>query len=1078
MYFKQNIPNEPFIQIWTHEMEQITHDTPFGKPCMFCFEELCESDHLNAKPILNNHFLRLDYNTPEQYLKNVVVCCSTYDCFYSTMHDAIDHFRHYAHRGCYETYIIFNEERYVLCPYIRSEYNYVDGYPLQFVFNRKHVFLSDARFEQELLPGKNQQPAMLTLDSSWVNKNNKLLGALTKNEKNSLYAYTRWFYIPVNEGLRKNHITEYALTVVKGITDVLNRAEPYPTSFCFYRAVTRTFSTQVLSVLREGDVMETKGFNSQTIRFGAAANFGDHFMILCYPAGSRLLYLPKISQHPNEHELITYPNQLLVYVKKRQEGIYTFYYFDVQYRVVDVYDLIREKMLFVSYNYDVDYDKIHEGLDDLFSDEFHIDRSNNKLFILSTSKKSIEYYEEVVSSNPSSVLYLTTFLKQGYLTDLKVDDMQHLYLRAIASDVDMVSKLKDMITDTASLESVLREQIVEDGWMGDRKYLSPELAHLALQNNRTPKIPLHTLASEAIKQKISINTLPSSILENPNFILEYLRAVRNYVDTPEKMGEALFFKGSVLFSLQPYITENKYSVYLKELVDVYFEMFSFFLQNGYPRTILDFSVFPIPVFVLQAMAQSRMNEIVEIMNTHKSKKFTFTNAPKSFQTSSFIVAAIQMNIENINSFQLDDAFWTDDIIDMMLSLNIENNTHMHYFYNRILSHITTDAMYLKYMKKIWKIFKRHLKLSFSDFSFSFSDLKLHPIFYKWVLENRKSKLIQHISALKKNAIRFKKFPNELQSDHDIVISMIEVNAVNAEEYLDFNRLSIQDIVSILKGFVNVYITHQASTYFTPLRRIMMDITPVLLQYCHDDRVLNELYNYIDAVFSQAEHVHQIRISSYVPLSVMDCFIQHRKRQLIDLVITNGNVIYDDFASPLTDVDIITALLTVNGRNWKLADSNLPGLKEMVLSLLSTEFALWNTPYDIPFSWQNSEYILRNMVQTSFIIYMTGHKKQDYMNLILQSPLALALLIILLFSDWKSITFIKETLLQYGISVNELVEKSLHGYVFMQPKFNIPPNFNDEIREAIKTQKLTQFLTELLEPFKSKNPAYAGYYFIE
>lgn len=154
----------------------------------------------------------------------------------------------------------------------------------------------------------------INIDKDWVEKNNKLI------ENNiELKLYTHHFDELINGELRSENstMTEIIYELTSQIIFTLNKSEPYPKKICLYRGVGKEYTDNVLKKMKIGDKIINKGFSSQTINIDVATEFIDYndngqpegsIMMLCYPSKSKFLYLETITQHTNEFEMLSYPN--------------------------------------------------------------------------------------------------------------------------------------------------------------------------------------------------------------------------------------------------------------------------------------------------------------------------------------------------------------------------------------------------------------------------------------------------------------------------------------------------------------------------------------------------------------------------------------------------------------------------------------------------------------------------------------------------------------------------------------------------------------------------------------------------
>lgn len=202
---------------------------------------------------------------------------------------------------------------------------------------------------------------IIDLDINWVNKNDELL----KKNGDIVKLYTSHFD-------RKGELTCLAKEIVDKIILTIDQTEPYPDEICFYRGVKKNYEQSVLEKLKPKDEIIDYGFSSQTIDINVAYDFSletdiygekDHgaIIMLCYPKNSKFLYLPIISNFPNEKEVLTYPNMKLVFIKKEIKNISeidiktrktiiikkSIYFFKVLYN-----DLKYIKNIKIDYDYD------------------------------------------------------------------------------------------------------------------------------------------------------------------------------------------------------------------------------------------------------------------------------------------------------------------------------------------------------------------------------------------------------------------------------------------------------------------------------------------------------------------------------------------------------------------------------------------------------------------------------------------------------------------------------------------------------------------------------------------------------
>lgn len=798
MYLKKKIPREPYLQIWTPEMHAITNEVPFGKPCFICMDFLTEDDHLNARPITNNNFMKLSHFTPDQYAQNIVVCGQTYDCYLHGLLGIRDHLTHYAHRVCYEQYINHEHTSHVVCPFIRTSFPSLDGLPMKFQTANFQVYLDNTRLEKliENTKYKNEEQGentnLISLNKTWTNNNNILLKNLPTPEKDALYAYTRWFYIPINNGLRSHHITEIAFDATQRIINVLNCAIPYPEEICFYRAVPQSYADQLLTKLVKGDVVEMYGFNSQSVSISSAASFGDHVMVLCYPAGTKLIYLPVISHHPNEHEILTYPNQDLVFVKsEKNKSSYTYYYFDVKVRPIDLDQLINEKKMYITYNYDDIYEHIHDKLDYLFQNTYTTKRDKSHVFIFSTEKaKNEDYLKKMVADTPKLIF------------DLEKNNMQtdNLYLATVSSDVSLFPVLQSKIKNRTALEEIVSSEI-EDGLV-----LSFDISSLSIssdvlvfhEENKKLFDELILGFSDEILLRISENQItlkninPSVII--PSFIVAYLQYfikvfIKDYnTYRSNQINKIINYNDHPFYYIMDYISTI---VVDDQLLEVYFELFQICLTHITTK-VFNFTNYCFPNVIYDEFVRRKLSDLCSLLESMKDKNFIFSNIPDSFKNSPPIAKILlEVNIYHGTEIVLPMELQTIDHMVYMLQ-------HM-YSLNDLKEFKIIFLPYIKqeyytnntFLDALWKAIV--LLIRDTKYKFNFTELELPNLVYEYGMAHHASILIDVLKDDKTRYHYYENIPTPLQTE-TVVSTLVDINMYYLSQFPFYIHKKLQQYI--------------------------------------------------------------------------------------------------------------------------------------------------------------------------------------------------------------------------------------------------------------------------------------------
>lgn len=419
------IPPQPYIQLWEKEMEKFTGDVPFGKICMFCQNVLQKSDNAYVTTIKDNSFLRNDYQTSVLFKNNICVCGLTDDCFVQGLFEWREHLTHYAHRKCFEENIKnqFNRPNRgnILCPWVLATFK-TDTLPLSYVRSNKHVYFMET-FKKEIEKGEvcdDLGSLYTSLNHEWINEDEQQRVYNENSSWNEAFKrYSHFYDGPINIGLRTHRITELCRFIVDEMIEYFDTCTPYPEPICLYRGIKEEYENNVLKMLKVGDVIEAFGFTSQSLSASKAAGFGDGgIMVLCYDSGAKFCYMgdDRISDFPDEEEMLTYPNQRLHFTHSAVLGDERLYYFHVESVVVHLQKLIDNKQLFITYNYDETFQNYQEEENTLAyseSGDFVLkhnelsDADQHRHIVIFRKNQSVEYFKKVVSETPSLIVNIS-----------------------------------------------------------------------------------------------------------------------------------------------------------------------------------------------------------------------------------------------------------------------------------------------------------------------------------------------------------------------------------------------------------------------------------------------------------------------------------------------------------------------------------------------------------------------------------------------------------------------------------------------------------------------------------------------
>lgn len=427
---------KPFFKLWTPNMGDVS---PFGNTCFACGEIFVEDDNEVTQEIENTNFLLPYYQTPEMYSNNICVCGFTEDMMEEDLDN--DHSTHYGHRWCFEKYI--KSVEHVICPYVSVKHEWFGNVPVLSMNEKKILLKIDENYEMAHIFAVDRE---FPINAVWIEKVKRNLNSMQDTVQYlALRSYTKFFDKPINHGLRTRKITEMAFDITSHITNYLDDVDPYPSELCMYRGVKNTYATVFLNYLQVGDLIQTRGFNSQSLKFNSALSFSDnnHLMVLCYPANTKFLPLFHISEYKPEREMLTYPNQQLQFVRKEniidRNTIINLYYFNVIVSTVNLRDLIVRKKLFITYNYDESYQNFEPTQGTPFGDLFQI-----QVHSVNDKKKHLcvhrnlpvydEYYCNLIEETPRLIYDLIREFKIDVYT-------QKLALLALSKDITLYSGL-------------------------------------------------------------------------------------------------------------------------------------------------------------------------------------------------------------------------------------------------------------------------------------------------------------------------------------------------------------------------------------------------------------------------------------------------------------------------------------------------------------------------------------------------------------------------------------------------------------------------------------------------------------
>lgn len=474
----------PYAQLWQPFMEKYTGETPFGKPCHICLEILLEKDHENTQVIENNNFLSPSYVTPEMYQKNICVCGSTTDCYDDSVMDWTFHLTHYFHRSCFELYI---KSGYDVCPMLKAYYDFIGDTPVHLTRVKQRT-LRVSEEAREITGDVARH--MSSINSEWATAVSDQLVNLDKKgiKYKSLQAYTQFFDGPINGGFRSHYMTLLAYQITLQIISYLDNVTPYPEEICLYRGLKNKSSVRFMQNMQGGEIFETRGFSSQSLSIKAALGFTDdppRIMVLCYPAGTKFLDVHHVSKYENEWEMLTYPNQRIQFVEKKEMhdaygNVMHFYYYNVFPSRISLENMIADKQLFISHNYDLEYQKfdISKGspFDVAYKYQIIPKPSGNRrhIFIRRDLPLDNEYYERMLEDSPQLISDLIRVFAGHWV-------LPRMCLIALSKDFTVYNAVVAHISDEVSRIQHILDHELDYGYVLNQ-YIAPKHMNDALRS--------------------------------------------------------------------------------------------------------------------------------------------------------------------------------------------------------------------------------------------------------------------------------------------------------------------------------------------------------------------------------------------------------------------------------------------------------------------------------------------------------------------------------------------------------------------------------------------------------------------